>query len=318
MTRTFVIYCHTHIATGRQYVGQTMRTMEVRWKRHVADAKLGHTRSPFHRAIAKYGPDAFLHRILETLPTVEEANAAEARWIEALGTVAPHGFNLDRGGHAVGGAHPDTRARMSVVQKARNAAMSPERRREIARKAIEAMTPEERSDKSRRANARQTAEQRRERMCKAAASMTAEEKSARGRKSQAALTPAERSEIARKRTAAMSPEQRSERVRKAHAGKTPEERSGVMRKANASRTPEQRSAAARKAHERLTPEQDAERLRKAWATRRQRHGPTGTSSNWWIDISPEKREEATRKMSAAARERERRKRQAARREGASP
>lgn len=99
----WTIYCHVHIKSGRRYVGLTKLTMLQRWNRHVYNSmKLdGIGYSHFANAIRKYGKDAFDHEVLETCFSVEEANAAEERWIEHFGTRDPEkGFNL-----APGGAH---------------------------------------------------------------------------------------------------------------------------------------------------------------------------------------------------------------------
>ncbi len=79
----------------------------ARWNQHVysAERKAGKGCAHFWAAIRKYGKDAFSHEVLEVCETLEEANAAEERWIEALGTLDPaKGFNLMRGGKHV--PHP--------------------------------------------------------------------------------------------------------------------------------------------------------------------------------------------------------------------
>lgn len=98
---TWTIYCHTHIASGRRYVGLTKLNMMKRWNRHVynstASTKKGW--SHFANAIRAYGKDAFSHEVLETCDTLEAANAAEEKWIAFHDTRNPErGFNLLRGG----------------------------------------------------------------------------------------------------------------------------------------------------------------------------------------------------------------------------
>ncbi len=95
----WTIYCHTHVDSGRCYVGLTKTTMLQRWNRHVYSASRSKGRSHFANAIKKYGKDAFSHRVLEVCETLEAANAAEKRLIEELGTRDPlKGFNLMEGG----------------------------------------------------------------------------------------------------------------------------------------------------------------------------------------------------------------------------
>ena len=83
----FTIYVHTHRASGKQYVGQTRKTMHKRWVAHVNGAKTRKWcagRTHFANAIRRHGPEAFDHAVLEVVATVEEANAAEAAWIARL------------------------------------------------------------------------------------------------------------------------------------------------------------------------------------------------------------------------------------------
>ena len=55
------IYKVTNTVNGKLYIGQTSRTIEVRWREHIQDA-FGRNNKGFfalHRAIKKYGKDAF-------------------------------------------------------------------------------------------------------------------------------------------------------------------------------------------------------------------------------------------------------------------
>jgi hypothetical protein len=99
--RVWVIYCHIHTESGRRYVGLTSQTWQKRWKNHVNAAKSAKGKGSYHfaNAIRKYGADAFSHEVLEVCSTLEEANAAEARWIERHKTRDPiFGFNIEPGG----------------------------------------------------------------------------------------------------------------------------------------------------------------------------------------------------------------------------
>lgn len=98
--KLYTIYCHTHIDSGRRYIGLTSQTMEKRWKNHINVAKHSKNgRWHFPNAIRKYGPDAFSHEILETCTDLNVANLAEECWIEFYDTQNPEkGFNLIKGG----------------------------------------------------------------------------------------------------------------------------------------------------------------------------------------------------------------------------
>jgi hypothetical protein len=64
--KRWTVYCHTHIATGKRYIGITSRTVERRWAQHICQAKSSRGgRWHFPNAIRKYGPEAFEPSILE-------------------------------------------------------------------------------------------------------------------------------------------------------------------------------------------------------------------------------------------------------------
>ncbi len=101
MAPCWTVYCHTHTASNRSYVGITKKTMMERWNQHVYSSlnRPEGKKSHLWAAIRLYGKEAFSHEILETCDTLEAANAAEERWIEKLGTRdMTRGFNLTRGG----------------------------------------------------------------------------------------------------------------------------------------------------------------------------------------------------------------------------
>ena len=123
----WTIYCHTHTKSGRRYVGLTSQTWQKRWKNHVhaaGSSKGG--RWHFANAIRKYGKTAFSHEVLEVCDTLEEANAAEEKWIAHFDTRNPEkGFNLKKGGdhipHPVKNPwdRPEYRKKSSAASKAK-------------------------------------------------------------------------------------------------------------------------------------------------------------------------------------------------------
>ena len=115
----WTIYCHTHIASGRRYVGLTKKTWKQRWNQHVYTAfreKSGW--SHFANAIRKYGKEAFSHEVLEVCYDLEIANIAEVSWIDFYDTTDPaKGFNIAKGGnHAL--LEPESLARVSFGVRA--------------------------------------------------------------------------------------------------------------------------------------------------------------------------------------------------------
>ena len=91
------VYCVTNSVNGKQYIGQTIRSIVERWRYHVRDAKLG-SMCALHCAIRKYGVDAFAVEQLDSADSLEELNCKEAHYIGALQTFAPAGYNVTTGG----------------------------------------------------------------------------------------------------------------------------------------------------------------------------------------------------------------------------
>jgi group I intron endonuclease len=112
LKRTAGIYCITHTATGRQYVGQSNDCFE-RFKQHSTPKK---NSTGIKGALMKYGVDAFSFVILEEC-SKEEQNERETWWIAELGTLSPGGFNLTGGGGAATVVSAETRVKISAAQK---------------------------------------------------------------------------------------------------------------------------------------------------------------------------------------------------------
>lgn len=306
MTR-FVIYCHTNSVNGKKYVGQTCSTMERRWTHHVSNALSRPRGGAFHAAIRKYGLDVFKHEILDVVVTQEGANIAEMRWIEHLGTLCPHGYNLDGGG----GRHPDTRAKISVKTTERIMALSKEERvakataasvkqwetmtpeqyttrnakiSEAAKVRLQALSSEQRSERVRKSNAARTPEER-SRIAKIASEAALNKSTSEQRHERAVLASAVaaavvshevRSAAGKKGAATMlantTPEELSARGRAGASARqqvtTAEERSAISRSGQASLTSEQRSEIARKRDAKMTPEERSARSRRGQETAR--------------------------------------------------
>lgn len=86
--------------SGKKYVGITSRTLEARWKGHCANARRG-SKLALHKAVRRYGEDAFKLDVLESVETWEKACEREKFWIAELGSKAPGGYNLTDGGDGV-------------------------------------------------------------------------------------------------------------------------------------------------------------------------------------------------------------------------
>lgn len=119
------IYLITNTINFKHYVGQTCNWTDKRWKEHLSDSKRKHLKFPLHKAINKYGPDAFTIEVLCIAKSQEEANDQEKHLIQQYcSMITDYGYNVASGGHngnAFAGFSPErmaeAKAKMSVAQK---------------------------------------------------------------------------------------------------------------------------------------------------------------------------------------------------------
>lgn len=92
------IYVITNLINGKQYVGQTTRTIEERFKQHLATVNKTNKNKMFtlHKAILKYDKENFRVEKLEQCP-ITELNDREKYWIKKLDTYY-NGYNATLGG----------------------------------------------------------------------------------------------------------------------------------------------------------------------------------------------------------------------------
>lgn len=86
------IYKITNIQNNKVYIGQTIRPVEQRFKRHITDAMNNILDTHFARAIRQYGPTNFSYLIIDTAQTQEELNQKEQYWIKYYNSVK-EGYN---------------------------------------------------------------------------------------------------------------------------------------------------------------------------------------------------------------------------------
>ena len=86
------IYKITNIQNNKVYIGQTIRPIEKRFKRHLNDALNNILDTHFARAIRKYGKDSFIIEEIDTAQTQDELNQKEQYWIRYYNSVE-EGYN---------------------------------------------------------------------------------------------------------------------------------------------------------------------------------------------------------------------------------
>lgn len=104
--KCYTLYMHVCKDNGKAYVGLTTLSVIDRWKRHLVMSRVG-SDLLFHRAIRKYGEEAWDHFTLDVVSNVESAKRLERLHIRLFETFAPEhpdlGYNLTRGGDGVFG-----------------------------------------------------------------------------------------------------------------------------------------------------------------------------------------------------------------------
>ena len=86
------IYKITNIQNQKVYIGQTIRPIEDRFRRHLNDAINNILDTHFARAIRKYGVDNFFIEEIDSAATQEELNQKEQQWIQYYNSVI-EGYN---------------------------------------------------------------------------------------------------------------------------------------------------------------------------------------------------------------------------------
>lgn len=106
-----IIYLITNKKNGKQYVGQTTRTLRERKMEHARKNGL------VGRAIRKYGRENFDIRQIDSADSIELLNKKEIEWIEKLETKTPYGYNLCNGGNNTHGFNHREEARAIMAEK---------------------------------------------------------------------------------------------------------------------------------------------------------------------------------------------------------
>ena len=110
-----VIYLLT-FPNGKQYIGQTVRMLDIRISQHRQSANAG-SLLPVHCAWRKHGEPSV--SVLGTYGDMESLHAAEIALIGEYGTRAPNGYNVSFGGETAPSKAPEVAAKISAKAKGR-------------------------------------------------------------------------------------------------------------------------------------------------------------------------------------------------------
>lgn len=95
----FLVYLCRNTKNAKTYVGITRRSLRRRIAEHLSSARtLGLRGHAFHRALHRYGKDAFRWEVLEESVPEEEVDEREIFFIRQYGSYGRAGYNLTRGG----------------------------------------------------------------------------------------------------------------------------------------------------------------------------------------------------------------------------
>lgn len=114
------VYVVTNLVNGKQYVGQTSKSIGHRWSQHKAQAARGKG-NHLHAAIRKYGESSFRIEPLVQFVDQKVANWAEDMMIRKHDCCSPIGYNICRGGIGFTSGHTEeTRRKMSLTRKGKS------------------------------------------------------------------------------------------------------------------------------------------------------------------------------------------------------
>ena len=99
--------------SGKVYVGQTIRSFELRMKQH--KSKYSEC-TLLKRAINKYG-DEMKYEIIEDNIPLDQLDDREIYWINELNSLAPDGYNCNTGGNAYRITCQETKDKISYAKR---------------------------------------------------------------------------------------------------------------------------------------------------------------------------------------------------------
>lgn len=98
-----IIYKITNLINNKIYIGQTIQTLEKRWRRHTWISSIKRDAMAISNAIKKYGKENFKIEKIDEVSNIDELNEKEIFYIKEYNSLSPKGYNLSNGG---GGFNP--------------------------------------------------------------------------------------------------------------------------------------------------------------------------------------------------------------------
>jgi len=128
-TYGMIIYKITNKINNKLYIGQTIRTLKVRWMAHCVPS----SKSVISRSIHKYGKENFSFEEIDRAETMDELNAKEEHWIKYYDSCNKEkGYNIALGGMNTP-MDEETKKKLSIINSGKKKPpMTEEHRRNLS------------------------------------------------------------------------------------------------------------------------------------------------------------------------------------------
>ncbi len=95
------IYKITNLVNNKIYIGQTINSIDKRFKQHLSQVNCANICSALYSAFTKYGKENFIiESIVSGEYSMEELNELEIFYIKKFDSLSPNGYNLQSGGNS--------------------------------------------------------------------------------------------------------------------------------------------------------------------------------------------------------------------------
>jgi group I intron endonuclease len=129
------IYCITNLINGKKYIGQTIQSVEKRFKRHCWPSTLRRAAMPISLAIKKYGKENFKVELLHECFSQEQLDKMEIYYANNLDTFSPNGYNL-RAGNGPGSMSEETKEKIAAANRGQKRSEEAKRNMSNAHKGV--------------------------------------------------------------------------------------------------------------------------------------------------------------------------------------
>jgi group I intron endonuclease len=123
------IYKITNLVNGKIYIGQTRRTVKIRWKEHLSNSFNLNKDNKLYQAIRKHGTENFSIETIDSANTLIDLNKKEIYWIDFFNSFK-YGYNSTLGGddNPMNYEHLRIKAGLKISKARKGVPLSPKHR----------------------------------------------------------------------------------------------------------------------------------------------------------------------------------------------